>query len=176
MSLLFLLYFWLRNQCKSEIEFLKAGAMEKWGSFLPVSGFAPTTPVSSNVAIHLGWAWLRMKRDREHEAAHEELQFGAFRLNLPALWARAGAPSPLNISDTLMAEADGHVCLVSVRKTIVFKLSLHLSATLLQSAVCSTQPLPSQTAAVNAWPQLRHDWPDADPFSSSHTSIHAYIC
>lgn len=37
-----------------------------------------------------------------------------------------------------------------------------------------TPPIPD--SCCEPWPQLRHDWPDADPFSSSHTSIHAYIC
>ncbi len=89
-----------------------------------------------------GWARWGMRRDGQHKAAHEEFHFAAFQLNLPASLGQAraprhasGWPSVLNISDTLMAEADRDVCLVSVRKRIVFKLSLSLSSALLQSAL-----------------------------------------
>lgn len=91
-----------------------------------------------------GWARRGMGRDSRQEAAHEEFHFVAFQLNPPASPGQAGAPrhasgwpSVLNISDTLMVEADRNVCLVSFRKRIVFKLSVHLSAALLQSADCS---------------------------------------
>lgn len=108
-----------------------------------------------------------MGRDRQQEAVHEEFHFAAFQLNPPVSLGQAGAsrhalgwPPALNISDTLMVEADRDVCLVSFRKRIVFRLSVHLPAVLLQSADCSIR-LPGlrvwllrSSWDVNGWVQL----------------------
>lgn len=115
-----------------------------------------------------GWARRGMGRDSRQEAAHEEFHFVAFQLNPPASPGQAGAhrhasgwPSVLNISDTLMVEADRNVCLVSFRKRIVFKLSVQ--------PVCCIAPVsrllylssPWTTAGVTALLQLRRDRPNA---------------